>query len=74
MKLVIFEKSQNSNFLRGLPMVLGMEKVGQGNVFGNNLHGKQAFLDYNKSLFKWSQNYNLLKRLTHDLAHKLEVF
>lgn len=55
-------------------MVLGMEKVGQGNVFGNNLHGKQAFVDYNKSIFKWSQNYNLLKRLTHDLAHKLEVF
>lgn len=55
-------------------MVLGMEKVGQGNVFGNNLHGKQAFLDYKKSIFKWSQNYNLLKRLTHDLAHKLDVF
>lgn len=55
-------------------MVLGMEKVGQGNVFGNNLHGKQAFLDYKKSIFKWSQNYNLLKRLTHDLAHKVEVF
>lgn len=51
-----------------------MEKVGQGNVFGNNLHRKQAFLDYKKSIFKWSQNYNLLKRLTHDLAHKLEVF
>lgn len=31
-------------------MVLGMEKVGQGNVFGNNLHGKQVFLDY-KSRF-----------------------
>lgn len=55
-------------------MVLGMENVGQGNVFGNNLHGKQAFLDYKKSIFKWSQNYNLLKRLSHDLAHKLEVF
>lgn len=61
-------------FLGGLPMVLGMQKVGQGNVFGNNLHRKQAFLDYKKSIFKWSQNYNLLKRLTHDLAHKLEVF
>ena len=55
-------------------MVLGMEKVGQGNVFGNNLQGKQVFLDYKKSIFKWSQNYNLLRRLTHDLAHKLEVF
>ena len=32
-------------------MVLGMQKVGQGNVFGNNLHGKQAFLDYKKSIF-----------------------
>lgn len=27
-----------------------MEKVGQGNVFGNNLYGKQAFLDYKKSI------------------------
>ena len=32
-------------------MVLGMEKVGQGNVFGNNLQGKQVFLDYKKSIF-----------------------
>ena len=33
-----------------------MEKVGQGNVFGNNLYGKQAVLDYKKSIFKWLQN------------------
>ena len=29
-------------------MVLGMEKVGQGNVFGNNLLGKQVFLNGRK--------------------------
>ena len=45
-----------------------MEKVGQGNVFGNNLYGKQAFQTMK------SRCLNGRKFRIHDLAHKLKVF